>query len=290
MPDKVYLEITNACNLACPFCPPTRRGKAFLSREAFELVLARLEGSGPRGGNPLLYFHVKGEPLLHPALGEFLALSAARGFEQSLTTNGTLLAERGPELLEPGRIRKLSVSLHSHSGSAGAEAYWRGVEAFLDLHAARPGFPVSLRLWSRVEGELPPETEPLWALIRARYPAAGDWAGSARSRDSLELAPRVYLNQAERYAWPDPSLPEEGERGFCRGLRNQVGILVDGRVVPCCMDGEGLMTLGSIFESPLAEILGSPRARAIYEGFTARRLVEPLCRTCGYRRRFSKPT
>lgn len=287
---KIYLEITNVCNLACPFCPPTRREPRFMSRKDFELYLGALAGVGDH-----LYFHVKGEPLLHPELGTFLELASQKGFSVTLTTNGTLLAEKADILLGAKNLRKLSVSLHSHAGAVGVEAYWRGIEAFLDLHRAAPSrsrergraFPVSLRLWNRRAGELPPETERLWELLRERYPEAGAWKEATVDRESMRLDEMVFLNQAERFDWPDPELPGVETRGFCRGLRNQVGVLVDGSVVPCCLDGEGSMTLGNLRDHPLGEILASPRARAIYEGFSRRELVEPLCRGCGYRRRFS---
>jgi len=277
--DKIYLEITNVCNLACPFCPPRRRPAGFLSAEDFGLYLRALEGFGRQ-----LYFHVKGEPLLHPELGGFVAAAGARGFAVNLTSNGTLLAERAGILLGAKNLRKLSVSLHSAPGSPGLEAYWRGLSSFLDQHRERPAFPLSLRLWSRSSGLLPPETEGLWELLRGRYPSLGAWDSAAELPASIELDRRVFLNSAERFVWPDPALPQEGAEGFCRGLGNQIAVLVDGTVLPCCLDGEGLLALGNLRERPLAEILASPRARAIREGFARRLLVEPLCRTCGYRR------
>ena len=279
--DKIYLEITNICNLACPFCPPSSRPADSMPRERFLRILDRLEGQGR-----LLYFHLKGEPLLHPLLGDFLDLAAGRGFRVSLTTNGTRLEEATATLLGAEGISKLSVSLHSHSGSGDVEGYWRGVSAFLDRHREKPAFPVSLRLWNRDSGGLPPETARLWELVRRRYPHADAWEDVARRGSSLKLDERVYLNQADRFGWPDAALPELEDRGCCHGLRNQVGILVDGTVVPCCLDGEGAMGLGSILERSLGEITDSPRARAIRDGFSRGELVEHLCRTCGYRRRF----
>jgi radical SAM protein with 4Fe4S-binding SPASM domain len=293
---KIYLEITNVCNLSCPFCPPTKRKGEFMRAEDFELYLGKLEG---RCGQ--LYFHVKGEPLLHPELGDFLGIAGRRGFSVSLTTNGTLLADRAEILLGSPSIKKLSVSLHSHVGIAGEGAdsltgYWRGVESFLDRHRITRPFPVSLRLWNRDSRLLPPETERLWELIRERYPEAEAWGAAARSRDSLKLEDKVFLNQAERFAWPgaEPEAADLGapgaeadSRGFCRGLRNQVAVLVDGSVVPCCLDGEGAMRLGNLKDSSLEEILSSPRAHAIYDGFSRREAVESLCRGCGYRKRFS---
>jgi MoaA/NifB/PqqE/SkfB family radical SAM enzyme len=279
--DKIYLEITNVCNLACPFCPPTSRAAEFMPRERFLRILDGLEGQGR-----LLHFHLKGEPLLHPLLGDFLALAADRGFRVSLTTNGTLLEAASAVLLGAAAINKLSVSLHSHSGAGDVEGYWRGVSAFLDRHREKPAFPVSLRLWNRDPGGLPPETARLWKLVLKRYPLAGSWEDVAKRGTSLRLDEKVYLNQADRFDWPDDALPELEARGYCHGLRNQVGILVDGNVVPCCLDGEGVMALGNILEASLGDITCSPRARAIRDGFSRGELVEHLCRTCGYRRRF----
>jgi MoaA/NifB/PqqE/SkfB family radical SAM enzyme len=293
---KIYLEITNVCNLRCPFCPPTKRKGEFMSHKDFELYLGKLEGRCDQ-----LYLHVKGEPLLHPELGGFLQLAGRRGFAVSLTTNGTLLADKADILLGSPSLCKLSVSLHSHSGADDVVAYWRGVTSFLDRHRTTRPFPVSLRLWNRSSGNLPPETERLWELIRERYPEAETWGSAARSRDSLRLDEKVFLNQAELFAWPETKPEAEhgieaplsseaagaDSGGFCRGLRNQVAILVDGSVVPCCLDGEGVMRLGYLRDSSLEEILASPRARAIYEGFSRREAVESLCRCCGYRKRFS---
>ena len=74
--------------------------------------------------------------------------------------------------------------------------------------------------------------------------------------------------------------------GFCYGMLDHVGVLADGTVVPCCLDADGEITLGNIFESDLSEILASPRARAIADGFKHHQKVEPLCRRCGYSKRF----
>jgi radical SAM protein with 4Fe4S-binding SPASM domain len=258
-----------------------------MSAEDFELYLDKIAPFGKH-----LYFHVKGESLLHPALGDFLWLAAVRGSEVSITTNGTLLEEKAEVLLGAHNVRKLSVSLHSHSGRADAEKYWLGVAAFLDKHRATRPFPVSLRLWNRGAAGLPPETERLWELLRARYPAAEVWEKASIGSLAQKLDEKVYLNQADKFTWPELGPRQDAEasdrRGFCRGLRNQIGVLVDGTVVPCCLDGEGVLRLGNLRESSLSDILASPRARAIYEGFSRRTIVEELCESCGYRQRFSR--
>lgn len=293
---KIYVEITDVCNLRCSFCPPTGRPPLYMCEADFELYLSRLAPFGDH-----LYLHVKGEPLLHPSLGDLLAIAARHGFAASVTTNGTLLEEKAGVLLGAANIRKLGISLHSHSGAADVDEYWRGVASFLELHRAVRPFPVSLRLWNRRAGVLPPETKRLWTLLRQRYPAAGEWASAADGARAIKLDEKVFANQADLFAWPELDFPQGAEargretnrpsglRGFCLALRNQVAVLVDGRVVPCCLDGEGAMALGNLRDMELGDILGSVRARAIYDGFSRRTLVEELCRSCGYRRRFDSP-
>ena len=91
---KAYLEITNVCNLSCAFCPGTRRAARFLTAEEFRLLAGKL-----RGHTQYLYFHLMGEPLLHPELASLLAIADELGFRVMLTTNGTLLPERQALLL-----------------------------------------------------------------------------------------------------------------------------------------------------------------------------------------------
>ena len=92
---KAYLEISNLCNLHCSFCPGTRRESRMLSEEEFRILAGKL-----RGHTEYLYFHLMGEPLLHPLIGEFLDKAAALGFKVMLTTNGTLLRKKGELLLK----------------------------------------------------------------------------------------------------------------------------------------------------------------------------------------------
>ena len=85
------------------------------------------------------------------------------------------------------------------------------------------------------------------------------------------------------FEWPQEEKAASGaQEAFCYALRNQIGVLVDGTVVPCCLDSAGVLNLGNLFEQSLDEVLASPRARAIYDGFSQRKAVEPLCRRCGY--------
>ena len=113
---KAYVEITNRCNLACSFCPKTKREPRTMSAQEFGLVLSRLEGYVQ-----YVYLHVMGEPLLHPELTTLFALAKARDMKICITTNGTLLQKRSDELLAAESLHKISVSLHSFEGNDGAD-------------------------------------------------------------------------------------------------------------------------------------------------------------------------
>jgi radical SAM protein with 4Fe4S-binding SPASM domain len=104
----------------------------------------------------------------------------------------------------------------------------------------------------------------------------------------VKITDRVYLNQDQEFQWPDLKEVEDDGVGFCYGLRNQIAILVDGTVVPCCLDGEGVVNLGNINTTQFSKIIESERAGNIIEGFSRREAVEELCRKCGYRKRFGK--
>ena len=275
---RAYIEITNMCNLRCSFCPGTGRKKEFMTPERFRLLAEKL-----RGHVGYLYLHVMGEPLLHPRLGEILAIAADLGFRLCLTTNGTLLGERGGTVLAARGVHKVSVSLHSAEGNGMGELteYLSSVWDF-SRQASEAGTICALRL--RNLGGAEARNGEILAFLAERL---GSWplALPQPRRGSWRLGERLYLEQAERFDWPDVNAPETGTR-FCLGLREQAAVLCDGTVTPCCLDHEGDIPLGNLLERNLEEILDTPRARALVRGFSEGRPPEALCRRCGFATRF----
>ena len=280
MMKRAYVEITNACNLRCSFCPGTRRAERFMTAEEFRLLTEKL-----RGHVKYLYLHVMGEPLLHPDLGELLSISGEQGFRVCLTTNGTLLGRKKDLLLGAPCLHKTSVSLHSMEGNGAGplEGYLSDVWDFAQT-ASEKGIICALRLWN-IGGQETRNGEILAFL--------GDRLGThpldlpQLRRGSWKLGQRLYLEQAEKFDWPELEGPERAA-GFCLGLRDQVAVLVDGTVTPCCLDHEGDIPLGNLLAEELDGILASPRARAICDGFSQRRPSEALCRRCGFAERFNR--
>ncbi len=271
---KVYLEITNICNKNCSFCPGTVRPLKRLTMEEFELLAGKLQGV-----TKYLYFHIMGEPLTHPLLPDFIRKAKELGFHPAITTNGSLLAKRGGELIEAAPY-KVNISVHSFEEGSREEylAYIGSCLNFADK-ASRSGILTVLRLWNRGydEGRNINTEE----LIRERF--GEDWKVGQRG---TRIQEKLYLEYGDRFEWPDVQAEDRGEQVFCYGLKDQFGVLCDGRVVPCCLDREGAVTLGNLFEEDIQDILRSPRAAAMVQGFRNRKATEELCRKCGYARRF----
>ncbi|MBE6946496.1 MAG: radical SAM protein [Ruminococcaceae bacterium] len=274
MYSRVYVEITNICNRSCSFCPGTVRPLRTMTEQEFREIAGKL-----RGVTKYLYYHLMGEPLTHPLLPRFVEIATEYGFRSAITTNGTLLPERGQCLIDR-RVYKVNISVHSFEEGT-EEDYDNYIRGCLDFagKAAEAGVLVVLRLWNN--GCDDGRNERTIARIREAFPQP--WREGPRG---IKVAQRIYLEHADRFSWPDSAAEDMGERVFCYGLRDHFAILCDGRVVPCCLDREGAITLGNIFAEDLQTILASPRAKAMVEGFSCRQAKEELCRKCGYARRF----
>ena len=277
---KVYLEITNICNKHCAFCPGTGRKAQFMDREHFAHAAAQVKTV-----SDYIYLHVMGEPLLHPDLQAFLSICKSLSLKVIITTNGTLLQRNKDILLSSGTVHKVHISLHSFEANEaqGEENYFENCFLFAK-EASEKGIISVLRLWN-LDGDLPglhDKNDEILSLMRAMLP--GEWTANTKG---VRIAEKLFLEWGRRFTWPELGLPILRQNGTCYGLRDQAGILVDGTVVPCCLDKNGDIALGNIFETELIDILNNERARRIREGFQKHVYTEELCRTCGYAGRFS---
>ena len=271
---KAYLEITNRCNLSCAFCPGTSRAPHSLDENEFTALASKLSPWAE-----YLYFHLMGEPTAHPMLTRFIEISKELSLKPIITTNGTLLAKRGGDIIS-AKPYKINISLHAFEANPPGLSFDEYIESCLEFakRAAVNGIITVLRLWNldgRAEGALNEKNSQILDAMRRKFGA--EWQ---ETRLGYRLAERVFLEWGDKFDWPDINGDIISEVGFCYGLRDQVGVLCDGTVVPCCLDREGDMALGNLFESTLDEILSSERAKAIYNGFTAHKCTEELCRRC----------
>lgn len=273
--NKIYLEISNLCNLRCSFCPGTKRAGYAMTPAEFQALLPKL-----RPWTDYLYFHLMGEPLLHPQLDVFLRLAGDMGFRVILTTNGTLLSRQQEMLLAAPALHKVNISLHAFEANDLAIPFSQYLEeCFAFGQAAQGQKLVVYRLWN--DGGAQQRNREILDGLKVAFPEP--WQ---EERRGTRIGQRIYLEHGDKFDWPDLTAPEGDDRVFCYGLRDQLGVLADGTVVPCCLDHEGDLALGNLHTQSMEEILSSPRATVIYEGFRNRQAAEELCRKCGYARRF----
>lgn len=284
---KVYIEITNVCNLSCSFCPKTGRDKEFLSIERFKKILEEVKPY-----TKYIYFHLMGEPLLNRNLEKFLEISYNEGFKVNLTTNGTLIPKVKEVLLNAKALRQINISLHSFEANNNNilfTDYFNNVFDFVKEANENTDIICAMRLWNMDSSTLKGQNDlnnDILAEMGRILGYEGNLSEILERDNKVKIKDRMYLNGAEKFQWPAMNIEPLGDSGFCHGLRDHFGILVDGTVVPCCLDGEGNIPLGNIYEKPLKEILEGERARSIYDGFSARKRVEELCKRCGYSEKF----
>ena len=283
----MYIEITSVCNLACSFCPPTARKANIIKLDAFNNILDQI-----RPHTKYIYLHVKGEPLLHTKIDQLLDAAHAKGFKVNITTNGTLIKKNRHKLLGKPALRQINFSLHSfdgHEGSENREKYLGDILEFV-RDAAEYNTIISYRLWNLQQDHVTDlaarRNRETLEILEKEYNLDYKIDEKVEPGKGVKIANRVYLNQDHEFQWPSLLAPEDDGKGFCHALRSQAAILVDGTVVPCCLDGEGVINLGNINTTPFSEIIEGERANNLYDGFSRREAVEELCRKCGYRQRF----
>lgn len=279
MPGKAFLETTNACNLSCSFCHGTKREIKYITEEEFTRAAKQI-----RPYADYLYFHLMGEPLLHPKLSLFLEIAKSLGFKVILTTNGTLLGKCQDILLSENAPFKVSISLHSFEVNKIGIPLSEYLAMCFEFckKGAENGIICVMRLWNRGA-----ENNTLNSEIISEMHKFFDKNDSTEWKEiysGYKICDKIFLEWGEKFDWPDIDGEVVSESHSCYGLRDQFGILSDGTVVPCCLDADGSINLGNIFETPLSEILSSDRAVALRDSFIKKEIKEGLCKRCGYAR------
>ncbi|WP_416325043.1 radical SAM/SPASM domain-containing protein [[Eubacterium] hominis] len=273
---KIYIEITNTCNLSCSFCVQNQRPPRRMSVDELRHILKQIKPF-----TNYVYLHVLGEPLSHPDLETILDLCEEYGMNVNMTSNGTLFKQKEDVLLR-GKIRQLNVSLHSFPQHY-QQAYLEHVISICDKLAEKHTY-ISYRLWSMRQGELDHETMQIVDYLKQAYHCDIP----VIEKGAIRLKEHTYLHFEEVFAWPDLSSFHVSTKGSCLGMKQMCAILSDGTITPCCLDSKGDIALGNIFEESFSSIIEKERAQAIKTGFQNKVVVEELCQKCSYRTRFDE--
>lgn len=259
---KIYVEITNCCNLNCDFCIKNKREVRFMSLEEFDLILGKLKEA-----TSYLYFHVLGEPLMHPKINDFIDM-ASKDFKVNLTTNGYRLRK----IVNNKNVRQVNISLHSFDLRYGKSLAEYLSDIFLvsgKLHDE--GTIINYRMWvnSPWKSLIIEELEKHYDVV------IGD-------NDKVKFKNNVFYEVEESFDWPRIESNYYSDIGSCRALRDHIAILVDGSVVPCCLDSAGDIVLGNIYKQNLDDIIGSDLFKEMKQGFLDNKKICDLCKRCSF--------
>lgn len=274
---KIYVEITNKCNLDCSFCSKSNRDIKEMSVDEFKKVMSKIKDY-----TDFIYLHVKGEPLLHRNLNKILDVCDKENIKVNITSNGTLLKERYDILCNHSSVRQLNVSLHSENNKTN---YF--VEVFEVCKKLSSKMFISYRLWTLNNYELDKKSTEIVDKIKDEYNLSTEIVDKIKKEKSTKIFLNTYVNKDNLFSWPsvDNNLEIDGK---CYGLETHIGILSDGTVVPCCLDSEGEILLGNIYSESLEDILNKPLVKKMISGFKDNKSVCKLCKNCSFRYRFIK--
>ncbi len=273
---RIYIEITNYCNMNCKFCPKTNRRLQYMEIENFKNIITKIKDY-----TNTIYLHVKGEPLLHVNLKEILEIAKQSNLDVVITTNGTMLKEK-QEILENAKsIRQINISVHSFEQNIKKQNnYLYDVLNTVKNITDKNDIYISYRFWNMHNDDITKNEEHIQQICKSYNIESYE---ELKTNNYLKLKEKHYINIDNVFEWPNLNNKECSEYGYCYGLIDQLAILVDGTVVPCCLDQDGIISLGNILEESLKDILNKEKTKEIIKGFKENKLHEELCKKCTFR-------
>ena len=274
---KIYIEITNICNLKCKFCPDTNRSKKQMSIEDFETIIKKVYPY-----TNLVCLHVKGEPLLHSKLEEILIILEKYNVKANITTNGTLIKEKLETIKKSKAVRQINFSIHSITQNENLNIEY--LKTIFESVKELDNINISYRIWNQQNSWDNAINEKIIKEIENYYNIQNLRQELIR-KEYIQLKENIFINQDLEFTWPDINKKEIIQKGRCLALKDQIAILVDGTVVPCCLDNNGDISLGNILKEPIEEILNSEKSIKIKKNFENSIITCKLCKTCGFLQR-----
>ena len=267
---KIYIEILNYCNLNCKFCEKTKKPRRMVSIDEFKKIINEVKKY-----TDYIYLHVQGEPLLHPNLKEFFEIAYDNNIKVNLTTNATLIKNNLDVLINNKSLRQINISLQALQNLPNKDEYYDNI---INLIKNNKDIYISLRMWGNFKDQE--------VLNEINY-FSNKLNITPNLDETNQLMPHVFLSLDEEFKWPNLNDRFNKETGRCQAI-NQLGILSDGTVIPCCLDKDGIINLGNIFYESLDSILNSPRYQLFLSNFKKGIITEELCKHCTFHNRFDK--
>lgn len=287
MLERIYLEISNICNLQCTFCPEVVRDKKVISVEDFKTYAIQAKPLAKQ-----VCLHLMGEPLGHPQFAEIVRICDELELKIFLTTNGTLIKRHTETILKWKHLEQINFSVHSYFANTSRQTLEQYLLPILDFCEAslqkKNNYYINLRLWNlaSVNAQLEQNLQ-VYHLVEKRFGVKLNENVDVRVQKSKNVKDKLYLHFDTEFEWPTLKREVLSTKGTCYGLRKQLAVHANGDVVPCCLDKEAVLKLGSVAHGmTLQDIMNSNKAKKIKQGFERGELLEELCQKCQYVERF----
>jgi len=284
---RIYIELTNVCGLSCSFCPTKELPSKEMDLDFFESTIKQAKKYTKE-----IACHVVGDPLTQSNLSDYLDIIHKHGLKAMLTTSGYFLKKHSYETLFHPCVKQINISLNSFNKNDTSLTFEQYITPVLALCHAKlergEELFINLRVWNL--DELMSErtfNETLFEKLSNAFDVRVELDTIYRERPkSIRLASKILVHFDNYFEWPSLQNKNYGH-GTCQGLQSHVAILASGKVVPCCLDCDGIIELGDLHESSLDNILSSDRSVKMLEGFKEGKALEELCQKCSYKDRFN---
>ena len=284
-PRRISIELTNRCNLNCPFClvglQNDQESVAHhdLGRQWGKMDLGLAEkiiSDSADFGIQEVMLTFQGEPLLHPQFVNFVELVKDHNMKAVLFTNGLLLsAEKSTSIIRAG--------LHSIRFSVDGAS-----QDVYQLNRVGGKFEKVYRNMAEFIQIKNEENSPIyvmWQFIAMR----NNEHEIEKAREMAEAIGIPFFVKTFAESIPDlaPVTPEYQRKPLvkpCLDIYRNIFCFWDGSVVPCCFDLRGKELMGNLNENTLEEIWNGPRYvefRRLLSGVSDNPEKEPeLCKSC----------
>ena len=284
---RAYVEITNVCGLSCSFCPTKELPTTQMDLDFFESIILQLKPYTKE-----IACHVVGDPLTLTNLSEYLDVIYKHGMKAMLTTSGYFLKKHTSETLFHPAVKQINISLNSYNRNDTSLTFEQYMTPVLDLCWAKleqeKELFINLRVWNL--DEMMSErnfNETLFGKLSDTFDVPLDLKVIYREKPkSIRLENKILVHFDNYFEWPSLENKVYGD-GTCQGLQSHIAILAGGKVVPCCLDCDGIIELGDLKEDTLDSILSNSRTQNMIRGFNEGKAIEELCQKCSYKERFN---
>jgi len=236
--------------------------------------------------------HVVGDPLTQANLSQYLDIIHKYNCKALLTTSGYFLKKHSYETLFHPCVKQINISLNAFNKNDTSLSFEQYIEPILNLAKEKikrkKELFINFRIWNL--DEMMSEkafNQRLFHTFSEAFSLPLSLEDIYHNKaKSIRLAYKVLLHFDNYFQWPSLENKVYGD-GKCQGLQSHIAILASGKVVPCCLDCDGVIELGDLHKQSLEDIISSPRATKMIKGFKEGKATEELCQKCSYKERFA---